>query len=58
MAAYRIYRLDIAGHIIGPASDVAFADDEDVASFALTLLTTGTHVEVWQGTRMVYREAA
>lgn len=53
MPTYRIYRLDVAGHIVGAGSDVECADDDDAFNFACALVATGNHVEVWRGTKKV-----
>ena len=54
MAHYRIYKLDIAGHIISGA-DFEGATDREALLAVVGMLRPGTDAEVWQGERLVGR---
>ena len=53
MPSYRIYLLDEARRIAGPASDFDFGDDEAACAHARRLLDEHPAAQVWQGQRLV-----
>jgi hypothetical protein len=54
MPHYRIYTVDIDGHISGPPSVESCGDDDEANRRAKDLLN-GSDVELWDGARFVGR---
>ena len=54
MPHYRIFSTSRDGHILGPATIVECADDEEAIAQA-TQLTNGKSVELWEGARFIVR---
>jgi hypothetical protein len=52
MVAYRIYRVDEAGHIQGPPIVIECEDDDD-ALLKAQRYVDGLAVEIWDGARQV-----
>jgi hypothetical protein len=54
MRDYRLYRINSAGHISGPAQIVTAQDDAAAVSRAEQALN-GADIEVWQADRFIVR---
>jgi hypothetical protein len=54
MPDYRLYRINSAGHISGPAQIITAGDDAAAVSRAEQTLN-GADIEVWQADRFIVR---
>jgi hypothetical protein len=52
MGWYRIYSVTDSGRVLGPPSEVQFADDGEALRHAEHLLRL-TYLEIWSGARLV-----
>ena len=53
MQVYRAYRLDKAGHIVGPPMVISCDDDGEAIEDAKQLVDDIYNIEVWQLARLV-----
>src|SRR5262249_29947231 len=52
IAEYRIYRIDKQNRVVGPATEIVIADDQQAIEQAKQFVD-GCDVELWEGARLV-----